>query len=292
MRLVIKALKYGVLFSTIASTLFSIAILSVVPILLLRHFLLPEYLLSIPVDFVAKTVRSSTFAPGEPHLVASVDLSTVPDFSGQDYSIDLQLRLPRSQGNLDMGNFVVRGALSSQSWNKAKVPDNLDLNSVERMGLLPYKSPTIEKISRFVYSPLYVLGLVPEESDVEIPLWRTTSRPKTHSPYLLLTLPPDILVSKADLVFEVQLHGLRWLLKTFPIFSTLIGSTAVFLASVVGLGSVALFVYLNLPKPTLRQTGPFSDLSKEKRAASPSANDHHEDASVTLNDGLLTPLHD
>lgn len=256
------------------------AVFSPILILMIRHFYLPQCALTLPLDFIDKSVRTPQNQVTA-QQVALVDLTQYKSISNEDYSIDLNLKLPRNDVNRYMGNFAIRGALGDHDWtssaqslaDKVKTLDSKSIgpDTVERMAILPYKSDFVEMFQRVFFTPYYALGLSTEESTLNINLWANAYRPRTEHPFLMITVPSELWISHAELRLEARLHGLRWLLRAYPVSSLAVGSIFVFSSQLSSAIVILILVYLKFASDTGRSMHP---ISLKRRAVSHSSSYH------------------
>lgn len=270
------------------------ATFSPIIILFIRYCFLPHNALTLPLDFIGKSVRTQ-HNQVTAQQVALVDLTQHKSLSNEDYSIDLNIRLPRNEINRYMGNFAIRGALGDHDWTssaqlraeKVKHFDSKSIgpNTVERMAIIPYRSDLVETVQRVLFTPLYALGLSAEESTLHINLWANANRPRTQHPFLMITVPSELWISHAELRLEVRLHGLRWLLRAYPVSSLVVGSIFLFLAQVSSAILVTIMVYLKFandfsPPIVKRQAASFS---KNRHPSARKIQDFNTSSSTTKN---------
>lgn len=246
-----------IIFTGIVWCLSILAIFSVFPFFFLRHFLLPTDNFRAQVDFVSKNVTSLSGFHGSQQLVSLSELKELDLMSMDNYKIDLELTLPRNDINRELGPFAIKGALGSHSF--AHNPDELlhakslkssksgtDAEIVERMAMLPYKSDLIEKVDRVSFLGLYVTDFRHEESVIKVTLWNKAYKPKSKHPFLLITIPREVWVSKAEVIFTVRLRGLKYYLKEHPIISFVVISFWSFIFEVCAFTIAAGALYLKL----------------------------------------------
>jgi hypothetical protein len=148
---------------------------------------------------------------------ASVDLAATNMMSDQPYAAFVELDLPRSKHNLELGpspchrsdsagNFMVSLSLLS--------PSNITLATSSRPGILTYTSPLISTSLTVLNAPLLITGFKKESETLLIPVMERfefsasrASRPR----YALVEIIPDskIQVYSAKLMFVAQFEGVR-----------------------------------------------------------------------------------
>lgn len=134
----------------------------------------------------------------------------------QPYHITVQLELPETPRNIDLGVFMVCVDMKDK--------ENFLKSHACRSTMLRYKSTWFLKSKTLLFLPFYLLGLREEMQSLDVEMF---------SRYVDTTNPvTDIYIeiqSKVIEFYSVSLHitahftGLRYIIFNFPIISTLIG---------------------------------------------------------------------
>lgn len=149
---------------------------------------------------------------------------------GQPYRIIVNIDMPESPKNQDLGMFMVCAELRDQS---TQLRDHSC-----RATMLRYKSSLVKTITTWVYSPLYVLGMQDEKQQIPVELFTHYEDEQAH-PVTDVYLE---IQSKQIQFYAVTLHitayftGLRYIMFHWPIVSASIGiSTNLFFILIVSI---------------------------------------------------------
>nr|XP_057920688.1 seipin-like isoform X2 [Doryrhamphus excisus] len=154
---------------------------------------------------------------------------------GQAYRITLQLEMPDSDTNRDLGMFMIRTTCfsrdGSQMASSARSARQLSLTSSSRFSMLRYRSDLLRTISTLMFLPAFLSGMAEQKQLLEVELFSEY----TDDPYSpSVTAVIEILSDKAH-VYSSQLRihacftGIRYLLFHFPVLSALVGVSTNFL---------------------------------------------------------------
>lgn len=164
-----------------------------------------------------------------PNPFALVSLSSPPLKPAQDYDISVSLLIPRSQANLDRGNFMVSlhlldldvsPALHGAAKRFADDHDHFDghssLFSSRRPALTPYEDPLVSLASRVLFLFYYMLFPGSQKHELSIGLAERVSFAKGNavpaSAYIEVEAGQSLQTYQATLTLTAQLRGLRWLM--------------------------------------------------------------------------------
>ncbi|KAG4305374.1 hypothetical protein PORY_000930 [Pneumocystis oryctolagi] len=166
---------------------------------MISYFLFYWY--TIPSMEISKPIY---FQYSDNSLWAHADFSSEKRFiNEQSYNILLELFVPLSKFNIDIGNFMANIKLYSK----------LGILSISsRPAILTFSSSLLTKIRTFVMSPIFILGLLKEEERLIIPLVEEFKYYKTHETTLKfanITLSRNVQIYSSRLIFETQLHGIK-----------------------------------------------------------------------------------
>lgn len=147
---------------------------------------------------------------------------------GQPYRIIVNIDMPESPKNQELGMFMVCAEMRDQS---SQLRDHSC-----RATMLRYKSSLVKSITTWVYSPLYVFGAQEEKQQIPVELFTHYEDEQTH-PVTDVYLE---IQSKQIQFYAVTLHitahftGLRYIMFHWPILSSAIGiSTNLFFILIV-----------------------------------------------------------
>ncbi|KAJ8919999.1 hypothetical protein NQ315_006529 [Exocentrus adspersus] len=139
---------------------------------------------------------------------------------GQPYKVHLDLDMPESPTNRQLGMFMVcvdfrgkRGQLLANSCRSA---------------MLHYRGPLLDTIYKIVFSPFFVLGSAEEKQNVHIELFsdyeETEQEPVTD--IYVEVQSRFIEIYSAKFAVNAQFSGLRYVMFHWPILSAALGITA------------------------------------------------------------------
>ncbi|XP_054633259.1 seipin-like [Dunckerocampus dactyliophorus] len=153
---------------------------------------------------------------------------------GQPYRISLELELPESPVNEQLGMFMVKMSCYTRGGKT--------VSSVGRSTMLHYRSSLLQTMSTFFFSPLLLTGMAEQKQLIEVELF---SAYKTNSYEPTIGAVVEI-QSKRVQIYSCQLRihayftGVRYVLYNFPLTSAVIGIATNF----AFLGVFVLFSYL------------------------------------------------
>ncbi|XP_061532622.1 seipin-like [Phycodurus eques] len=153
---------------------------------------------------------------------------------GQPYRISLELELPESPVNEQLGMFLVKMSCYTKGGKM--------LSSVRRSTMLHYRSTLLQTLSTFFFSPLLLTGMTEQKQLVEVELF-SAYKTNTYQPTVGTVIE---IQSKRVQIYSSQLRihayftGVRYVLYNFPLTSAVIGVGTNF----AFLGVIVLFSYL------------------------------------------------
>jgi hypothetical protein len=131
----------------------------------------------------------------------------------QGYDVSMDLVLPSSDRNYDIGNFMVRVDLAS---NDGKI-----IHSSSRPAILTYQSPLLRLMNTLARSLLLITGWSREAEALTLPLMEGVTdsydSPITHA--IITVSSPKLMIYEARLHLRAQFKGLRYLMYYWS-FST------------------------------------------------------------------------
>ncbi|KAK3923661.1 Seipin [Frankliniella fusca] len=136
---------------------------------------------------------------------------------GQPYKIFIQLEMPESPRNKDLGMFMVCASL--------RVRSGVEVNKACRSAMLHYRSPLLETLTTITLSPLMVLGQTEEKQSVMVELFsdfeEDQDQPVTDVKVEIQTRFVELY--SATMLIHAHLTGLRYLMFHWPILSAAVG---------------------------------------------------------------------
>ncbi|XP_054453823.1 seipin-like isoform X2 [Anoplopoma fimbria] len=216
--------------------LFSIVIL----LLLIATFLygsfyysyMPLAAFSAPVHFHYRTDCESPASFMCSYPVANISLMRnkkhVLTF-GQAYKMSLQLELPDSLTNQELGMFMIRTTCFSrnggQVTSSARSARQQLSASSSRFSMLRYRSNLLRYLGTLLFFPAFITGVTEQKQVLEVELFSDF----TDDPYVpSMTAVIEILSNKVQ-IYSSQLYihahftGMRYLLFNFPLLSAMLG---------------------------------------------------------------------
>lgn len=138
---------------------------------------------------------------------------------GQPYKVYVNLEMPESVQNRDLGMFLVCAEMRDQG-------QNLRGHSC-RSAMLRYKSDLLTRITTWVLSPLYILGVREEKQTVQVELFSDYLDEKTNPVTNVFVEIQSSTVQFYDITLQItaQFTGLRYFMFHWPILSAVIGTT-------------------------------------------------------------------
>ncbi|NP_001087997.1 Berardinelli-Seip congenital lipodystrophy 2 (seipin) L homeolog [Xenopus laevis] len=142
---------------------------------------------------------------------------------GQPYRISLELQLPESIVNQDLGMFMVTMSCYTRGGRQ--------ISYTARSAMLHYKSPLLRTMETMASSPLLLLGLSDQKQILEVELY-SEYREDSYVPTVGAVIQIQsvrIQIYSAELRVHAYFTGLRYLLYNFPITSAVIGISSNFI---------------------------------------------------------------
>ncbi|KAM6923432.1 seipin-like [Xenentodon cancila] len=154
---------------------------------------------------------------------------------GQVYRISLQLEMPDSPTNQELGMFMVKTTCftqdGGQSAASARSANQLLKASSSRFGMLRYRSDLLKTLGTLLFLPAFLSGAAEQKQVLEVELFSEYM----DDPYApSVTAVIEILSSKiqiysSHLYIHAHFTGLRYLMFNYPILSALVGVSSNFL---------------------------------------------------------------
>ncbi|XP_069821568.1 seipin [Dendropsophus ebraccatus] len=153
---------------------------------------------------------------------------------GQPYRITLELQVPESTVNQDVGMFMVAMSCYTRGGK--------EISYTARSAMLHYKSPLLKTLETVAAFPMLLSGLSEQKQILEVELhseYREDSYvPTTGAVIQIQSL--HIQIYSAELRVHAHFTGLRYILYNYPVISAVIGITSNF----VFLSVLVLLSYL------------------------------------------------
>ncbi|XP_050928402.1 seipin isoform X2 [Lates calcarifer] len=224
------------------------AVFSVVSLLLwLATFLygsfyysyMPKATFSAPVHYYYRTNCESSTSFLCSYPVANISLMRnkkhVLTF-GQAYRISLQLEMPESPANQELGMFMIRTTCFSR--------DGGHVASSARSSMLRYRSNLLRNLGTMLFLPAFLTGVTEQKQVLEVELFSDyTDDPYAPSDTAVIEiLSSKVQIYSSELYIHAHFTGLRYLLFYFPVISALVGVSSNF----IFLSVLFVFSYMRL----------------------------------------------
>lgn len=154
--------------------------------------------------------------------------------NGQPYRVSLELEMPESPVNENLGMFMVKMSCYTKGGKT--------VSSVGRSTMLHYRSSLLQTLSTFLFSPLLLTGMAEQKQLIEVELF-SEYRTNAYQPSVGAVIE---IQSKRVQIYSSQLRihayftGIRYVLYNFPLTSAVIGVATNF----AFLSVIVLFSYL------------------------------------------------
>ncbi|KAJ8681604.1 hypothetical protein QAD02_017396 [Eretmocerus hayati] len=136
---------------------------------------------------------------------------------GQPYKVNLQLEMPESPANKELGMFMVCAQLRSR--------DGVLVDHACRSAMLHYRSSLLHLLSTITYSPMLIFGALEEKQNVMLELFGNFEEDQSH-PVTIVHVEIQsrhIEFYSATIMINAHLSGLRYLMFHWPILSAFVG---------------------------------------------------------------------
>ncbi|XP_077372194.1 seipin-like [Festucalex cinctus] len=153
---------------------------------------------------------------------------------GQPYRISLELELPESPVNEQLGMFMVKMLCYTKGGKM--------VSSVRRSTMLHYRSTLLQTLSTFFFSPLLLTGMAEQKQLIEVEIfsaYKTNSYQPTVGAVIEIQ-SKRVQIYSSQLRIHAYFTGVRYVLYNFPLTSAVIGVATNF----AFLGVIVLFSYL------------------------------------------------
>ncbi|XP_063043976.1 seipin-like isoform X2 [Engraulis encrasicolus] len=153
---------------------------------------------------------------------------------GQPYRISLELEMPESPANQNLGMFMVK----MTTYGK----DDRTIRTSARTSMLHYRSSLLQSMSTVLLSPLLLTGASEQEQLVSIELFSDYIE-DTYVPTagaVIELRSQQVQVYSAHLFIHAHFTGIRYVLFNFPVLSAVggVASAFLFLSIIILIGSV------------------------------------------------------
>uniref|UniRef100_A0A672Q3L7 Seipin n=1 Tax=Sinocyclocheilus grahami TaxID=75366 RepID=A0A672Q3L7_SINGR len=164
--------------------------------------------------------------------------------SGQAYRISLELEMPESPVNEQLGMFMVKMSCYTT--------DGTVVQSVSRSTMLHYRSNLLQTMSTLLFSPLLLTGVSEQKQLIEVELF-PDFKSDLYQPAVGAVIEIQsrkVQIYSAQLRIHAFFTGIRYLLHNFPVMSAIVGVASNFtFLSVIVLFSYLQFIWGGLYPP-------------------------------------------
>uniref|UniRef100_A0A668AGB3 Seipin n=1 Tax=Myripristis murdjan TaxID=586833 RepID=A0A668AGB3_9TELE len=195
---------------------------------------MPKAAFSTPVHYYLRCTFPCSYPMANVSLIGN-DKKQVLTF-GQPYQISLELEMPESPTNQQLGMFMIKMTCYSAEGKR--------VGSSARSGMLRYRSEILRTMGTLLFLPALLAGVTEQRQNLEVELFSDyTDDPYAPSVNAII----EIMSSKVE-IYSSQLNihahysGLRYLLFNFPVTSALVGVSSNF----IFLSVLSLFGYMRL----------------------------------------------
>ncbi|RXN27097.1 seipin-like isoform X1 [Labeo rohita] len=162
--------------------------------------------------------------------------------SGQAYRISLELEMPESPVNEQLGMFMVKMSCYST--------DGTVVQSVARSTMLHYRSNLLQTMSTLLFSPLLLTGVSEQKQLIEVELFQDFKSDLPAVGALIEIQSRRVQIYSSQLRIHAYFTGIRYLLYNFPVMSAIVGVASNFtFLSVIVLFSYLQFIWGGLYPP-------------------------------------------
>lgn len=214
------------------------------------------YYYNVPAIAVFQTAHLQHLGNSNPYAHIDLEFSTAKLATSQAYDVIVELLLPDSKVNHDIGNFMVQLDMLS---------DSQSLVTSARPAIMKYTSPLIDTVSTVLLSAPILLGIKKESQKITVPVLEGYSFEAgwlTNPSHAKIELhAPEIQVYSCNIMFQSKLEGLNWMLYNFRVTSFLVFTSLFWISSMLFmLCSWALITFVLFPTtPRASSRGSSSD---------------------------------
>uniref|UniRef100_A0A3Q3LFL3 Seipin n=1 Tax=Labrus bergylta TaxID=56723 RepID=A0A3Q3LFL3_9LABR len=136
---------------------------------------------------------------------------------GQAYTISLQLDMPDSPVNQELGMFMIKTACFSR--------DGEQTASSARSSMLRYRSDLLKQLATLLFLPAFLSGVSEQKQVLEVELFSEyIDDPYSPSVTAIIEiLSNKVQIYSSQLLIHAHFTGIRYLLFNFPLTSALVG---------------------------------------------------------------------
>ncbi|XP_033829637.2 seipin-like [Periophthalmus magnuspinnatus] len=195
---------------------------------------LPKAAYSTPVHYYYRTDCESPDSFMCSYPVANISLMKnkkhVLTF-GQAYRMSLQLEMPESPVNQDLGMFMIRATCFSQDGGQVASSARALSASSSHFGMLRYRSELVRTLETLLLLPAFLTATAEQKQVLEVELFSEyTDDPYAPSDTAIIEiLSNKVQIYSSRLLIHAHFTGLRYLLFNFPLISAVVGVSSNFI---------------------------------------------------------------
>ncbi|XP_069117158.1 seipin-like [Argopecten irradians] len=143
---------------------------------------------------------------------------------GQSYSVILEIQLPESPQNQNLGNFMVKLDLYNHLGKT--------ITSISRLAILHYRSMLLRIMDTFTFSPLLLFGWMEQRQSLSVEFF-SRYQDDSYNPTVgavIQVMSKKIDLYSTKLFIQAHFTGYRYILFHWPVFSAVFGISFNFLA--------------------------------------------------------------
>uniref|UniRef100_A0A3Q0T2D7 Seipin n=1 Tax=Amphilophus citrinellus TaxID=61819 RepID=A0A3Q0T2D7_AMPCI len=183
---------------------------------------MPKATFSAPVHYYYRTDCESPASFMCSHPLANISLMRNKKHVcaltfGQPYRVSLQLEMPDSPANQELGMFMIKTTCFSQ--------DGEQVASSARSSILRYRSDLLRTLGTLLFLPAFLTGAAEQKQVLEVELFSDfTDNPYSPSVTAVIEiLSSKVQIYSSHLYIHAHFTGIRYLLYHFPVISALVG---------------------------------------------------------------------
>ncbi|XP_061691162.1 seipin-like isoform X5 [Syngnathoides biaculeatus] len=167
---------------------------------------------------------------------------------GQAYQMTLQLDMPESETNQELGMFMIRTTCfardGAQVVMSARAARQLLPASSSRFSMLRYKSNLLRTLSTLLFFPMLMSGAAEQKQVLAVELFSDyTDDPYSPSATALIEiLSSKVQIYSSHLYIHARFSGVRYFLFNFPLLSAVVGMSS----NLIFLCVLVVFSYMRL----------------------------------------------
>ncbi|KAL3284779.1 hypothetical protein HHI36_018922 [Cryptolaemus montrouzieri] len=207
--------------------------------------------------------------------------------AGQPYKVFLDLEMPESPTNRDLGMFMVCADFHG---NDGKIITNSC-----RSAMLHYRSTLLEILHKVLFSPFYLLGNMEEKQNVHVELFSSYLESDEHqvTDIHIEIQTTHIEIYSAKFTINANFSGLRYVMFHWPLLSAAVGITSnlLFIAVVSMISWYQIINSEEYLEYLKKQEKKANEMEKQKKIilSRESSSEEEEDVSVIGTEELEEP---